>query len=115
VTWQEADNGPSTSTTGGPTGDPALPNVAGDARFQIFVSRAVAATGGACPPGTQPTSGGTGTSVGNFCFQEVGFPRTSLSGTGTATDPSLNVDPTRDGIQADIAFTGANDTVPWVV
>ncbi len=115
VTWQEADNGPSTSTTGGPTGDPSLPNVAGDARFQIFVSRAVAATGGACPSGTLPTSGGSGTSVGNFCFQEVGLPRTSLSGTGTATDPSLNVDPTRDGIQADIAFTGANDTVPWVV
>ena len=31
------------------------------------------------------------------------------------TDPSLNVDPTRNGIEPDIAFTGANDSVPWVV
>ena len=30
-------------------------------------------------------------------------------------DPSLNVDPTRNGIEPDIAFTGANDSVPWVV
>ena len=28
---------------------------------------------------------------------------------------SLNVDPTRDGIEPDIAFTGPNDSVPWVV
>ena len=27
----------------------------------------------------------------------------------------MNVDPTRDGIEPDMAFTGANDTVPWVV
>ena len=35
-------------------------------------------------------------------------------------DPSLNVDPTRDGVEPDIAFTGRNaasvqDGVPWVV
>ena len=30
-------------------------------------------------------------------------------------DPSLNVDPTRNGVEPDIAFTGANDGVPWVV
>ena len=30
-------------------------------------------------------------------------------------DPSLNVDRTRDGVEPDIAFTGANDSVPWVV
>ena len=30
-------------------------------------------------------------------------------------DPSLNVDVNRDGIEPDIAFTGANDSVPWVV
>jgi hypothetical protein len=27
----------------------------------------------------------------------------------------MNVDPTRNGIEPDIAFTGANDSVPWVV
>ena len=32
-----------------------------------------------------------------------------------ASDPSLNVDPTRQGIEPDIAFTGPNDAVPWVV
>ena len=30
-------------------------------------------------------------------------------------DPSLNVDPVRDGIEPDIAFTGSGDNVPWVV
>ena len=30
-------------------------------------------------------------------------------------DPTLNIDPTRDGVEPDIAFTGPNDTVPWVV
>ncbi|HUE26573.1 MAG TPA: hypothetical protein VMP89_07350, partial [Solirubrobacteraceae bacterium] len=30
-------------------------------------------------------------------------------------DPSLNVDPTRNGVEPDITFTGANDGVPWVV
>ncbi|MGH2893249.1 MAG: hypothetical protein ACRDPM_08270, partial [Solirubrobacteraceae bacterium] len=31
-----------------------------------------------------------------------------------AGDHSLNVDPARAGIEPDIAFTGASDTVPWV-
>ena len=39
-------------------------------------------------------------------------------GTGGA-DPSLNVDPTRNGVEPDIAFTGnsagVQDRVPWVV
>ena len=39
---------------------------------------------------------------------------TAFQGQGKL-DPSLNIDPTRDGIQADVAFTGANDSVPWVV
>ena len=30
-------------------------------------------------------------------------------------EPSLNVDPRRAGIEPDIAFTGANDAVPWAV
>jgi hypothetical protein len=32
-----------------------------------------------------------------------------------AGDPTLNIDPTRNGIEPDFAFTGPNDTVPWVV
>jgi hypothetical protein len=78
---------------------------------QIFVSHAVPATAGACPAGTKPAHGN---SVGNFCFQQVGLDR--LQGPGVSQlDPSLNIDPSRSGIQTDIAFTGANDSVPWVV
>ncbi len=47
--------------------------------------------------------------IGGFCWQQVGVERVA------ATDPSLNVDPTRDGVEPDIAFTGSNDSVPWVV
>ncbi|MFZ0381341.1 MAG: hypothetical protein WAL38_26185, partial [Solirubrobacteraceae bacterium] len=101
ITWQEADNGNSVAPGSSPL----------NSRFQIFVEHAVPATAGACPAGTKPARGN---SVGNFCFQQVGIDR--VQGPGAAQlDPSLNVDPTRDGIQADIAFTGANDTVPWVV
>jgi hypothetical protein len=106
LTWQEADNG-STAT---PAGSPSSPKVAGNSTFQIFVSHAVPATGGTCPAGTKPAHGN---SVGGFCFQQVGIDR--VQGPGAAMDPSLNIDPTRDGIQADIAFTGTNDSVPWVV
>jgi hypothetical protein len=49
--------------------------------------------------------------IGGFCWQQTGIPRV---GPGSA-DPSLNVDPTRNGIEPDITFTGANDSVPWVV
>ena len=41
--------------------------------------------------------------IGGFCFQQTGIPRFGTGG----TDPSLNVDPTRDGVEPDIAFTGA--------
>ncbi|MBV9818050.1 MAG: hypothetical protein JOZ07_06830 [Solirubrobacterales bacterium] len=113
LTWQEADNGVQSA----PTGDPTKPNVAGDSRFQIFVSHAVPATGGVCPAATKPARGN---SVGEFCFQQVGIdrlfgPPALHIGPVPPGDPSLNVDPSRDGIQGDIAFTGAHDTVPWVV
>jgi hypothetical protein len=101
ITWQEADNGAQSVPTDGN----------GNSRFQIFVSHAVSATAGACPAGTAPTGGN---SVGNFCFQDVGIPRVTGPSAGQL-DPSLNVDPTRDGIEADIAFTGTSDKVPWVV
>ena len=108
LTWQEADNG----TTTGATGDPAASKDPANSTFQIFVSHAVPASGGACPAGTKPAHGTT--SVGNFCFQQVGIDRVAGPTSGQL-DPSLNVDPSRDGIQADVAFTGSGDTVPWVV
>jgi hypothetical protein len=106
ITWQEADNGTTTASTGSAT----IPKDPANSTFQIFVSHAVPATSGACPAGTKPSRG---QSVGKFCFQQVGIDR--VQGPGAASDPSLNVDPTRDGIQADVAFTGAGDSVPWVV
>ncbi len=96
VTWQEFDR----QLGGGPTsGSP-----------QIFVSHAVPATAGSCA-GVKPARGN---SVGKFCFQQVGIDRVQSPAVGRF-DPSLNIDPTRSGIESDIAFTGPNDTVPWVV
>jgi hypothetical protein len=90
VTWQEISN--------------AAPN-----SDQIFVNKPIKVGTAACPAATKPTPADA-TVLGGFCWQQVGIDR--ING---ATDPSLNVDPTRDGIEPDVAFTGANDTVPWVV
>ncbi len=95
VAWQETDG----STT------------AANQRNQIFVSRGVKTAAATCS-GFFP---GTGPVVNGFCWQALGHGRvspTSLTGT---TDPSLNIDRTREGIEPDIAFTGPSDTVPWVV
>jgi hypothetical protein len=98
VTWQETDN---------------VNHI-----DQIFVSRpegpGMANCDGVTPAGE--IVNGHVPSIGGFCWQQTGIPRV---GTGT-TDPSLNVDPTRTGIEPDIAFTGRNaagvqDGVPWVV
>jgi hypothetical protein len=86
---------------------------------QVFVSRpegpGMANCDGVTPAGVVDGSGHV-PAVGGFCFQQTGVGRV---GPGSA-DPSLNVDPTRDGIEPDIAFTGKNaagvqDGVPWVV
>ena len=45
--------------------------------------------------------------IGGFCWQQTGVERIG----GTAADPTLNVDPTRDGVEPDIAFTGPSDAV----
>jgi hypothetical protein len=103
VTWQEVD--------GATTTDPQ----------QIFTSKAVKPATGTTCPNDPPTSAnpikpapaaGQGAN-GGLCFQQVGIDRLD-SGQGS-TDPSMNVDPTRDGVEPDMAFTGPNDTVPWVV
>jgi hypothetical protein len=96
VTWQE--------TTTSPV----------DKINQIFVSRPIGPGAPNCdnvtPKGVADASGHI-PAIGGFCFQQTGIGRV---GPGSA-DPSLNVDPTRNGIEPDIAFTGSNDGVPWVV
>jgi hypothetical protein len=98
VTWQETANS--------------------NRQDQIFVSRPLgpgqANCDGVTPAGVADASGHV-PAIGGFCFQQTGIPR---FGTGSA-DPSLNVDPSRNGVEPDIAFTGnangVQDSVPWVV
>ncbi|WP_187369403.1 hypothetical protein [Baekduia soli] len=94
VAWQERDGGASNA---------ASPQ-------QIFVSRGIKATD--CSA-NQP---GGGTSVSQFCWQQTGIKRTTKAAATSAgaTDPTLNIDPTRDGVEPDAAFTGPGDTVPWI-
>lgn len=91
VAWQEKDGG-----------DPD------HAIDQIFVSRGIKQTD--CSANLP----GGGTSVSAFCWQQVGNGRLKADALEPGGDPTLNVDPTRNGIEPDIAFTGPNDTVPWV-
>ncbi len=98
VAWQEQDG-----------------NVAGSGDHdQIFVSKGVKQpTPKSHCTGFKPSSAA---SVNSFCWQQVGADRLAADGgSSSAGDPSLNVDPSRDGIEPDIAFTGANDKVAWTV
>jgi hypothetical protein len=98
VAWQEQDG-----------------SVAGSGHHdQIFVSKGVKqATANAPCTGFKPS---TAASVSAFCWQQVGLDRLLASGGASSSgDPTLNIDPSRDGVEPDIAFTGPNDTVPWVV
>ncbi|HEX4187006.1 MAG TPA: hypothetical protein VHY83_03820 [Solirubrobacteraceae bacterium] len=80
---------------------------------QIFVERPIGPGAENCD-GVTPLGIADGTghipAIGGFCWQQTGFPRV-----GSGPDPSLNVDRSRDGVEPDIAFTGVNDSVPWVV
>src|SRR5213594_3813151 len=100
VTWEENDGVPDDDTT----------------RRQIFVAKALkqALADTPCPPGTKPAGGNN---LNGFCWQQVGLERLNPNEpTSLATgDPTLNIDPTRSGVEPDIAFTGPNDTVAWVV
>jgi len=98
VAWQEQDGNVSASGN----------------HDQIFVSKGVKQTAPNSPcTGFKPSDAA---SVSAFCWQQVGLDRldenAGSSGTG---DPTLNVDPSRDGVEPDISFTGANDKVAWVV
>ena len=81
---------------------------------QIFVSKGVKQpTPNAPCTGFKPSSAA---SVSAFCWQQVGLDRLDANGGSSATgDPTLNIDPSRDGIEPDIAFTGPTDKVAWVV
>ena len=100
VAWEENDGVPDDDTT----------------RRQIFVVKGVKqdVADVLCPAGTKPAGGNN---QNGFCFQQVGLDRLNPNEpTSLATgDPTLNVDPTRSGVEPDIAFAGANDTVAWVV
>jgi hypothetical protein len=85
ITWQEEDSGTD----------------------QIFVVKPIGPGTTVCPAGTKPAGGAP---IGGFCFQQTGVERVN----GNA-DPSLNVDTSRNGIEPDVAFTGTQDKVPWVV
>ncbi len=119
-TDQDAEN---PSVAGGSATDPTKPgpwvawqettNLPVSGQDQIFVVRPIGPGAANCD-GVTPAGvavGGHVPAIGGFCWQQTGIPRV---GTGGA-DPSLNVDPTRDGIEPDIAFTGSSDSVPWVV
>jgi hypothetical protein len=118
-TEQKADD---PSVAGGSTSDPTRPepwvtwrettsSPAGG--VEIFTERALgpgmANCDGVTPAGTEVA--GHVISIGGFCWQQTGTPRV---GPGAA-DPSLNVDPTREALEPDIAFTGSTDATPWVV
>jgi hypothetical protein len=95
ITWQETDTAP----------------VSG--KRQIFVVRPIGPGSANCDgvkPAGVPVAGHV-PAIGGFCWQQTGIPRVGAS----TADPSLNVDPTRDGVEPDIAFTGPNDSVPWDV
>src|SRR3954447_16408636 len=87
---------------------------------QIFVSKGVKQ---AAP--NQPCTGFTpssASSVSAFCWQQVGLDRLAKDGGSSgpgdpapAGAPTLNVDPSRNGVEPDISFTGPGDTVAWTV
>ncbi len=115
-TDQAAEN---PSVAGGSAADPTKPgpwvtwqeigaNAPGAGKNQIFVEKPLGPGQANCS-GVKPAAADPAAApVGGFCWQQVGVER-------LGADPSLNVDRTRDGIEPDVAFTGANDAVPWVV
>jgi hypothetical protein len=81
---------------------------------QIFVSKGVKQAAPSSPcAGFKPSANA---SVSNFCWQQVGLDRLAKDGGSSPTgDPTLNIDPSRNGVEPDITFTGPSDTVGWTV
>ena len=67
---------------------------------QIFVSRGIKQSD--CSANT-PNATPPANSVSSFCWQQTGIKRIKKDAVSStaATDPTLNVDPTRDGIEPD--------------
>ncbi len=118
-TDQDAEN---PSVAGGSAVDPTKPgpwvtwqeigaNAPGTGQDQIFTSKPLGPGTANCD-GIKPLGVNDGTghvpAIGGFCWNQVGVER-------LGPDPSMNVDRTRPGIEPDIAFTGTNDSVPWVI
>lgn len=113
------ENAENPSVAGGSAVDPTKPgpwitwqeigaNSPGFGKDQIFVVKPVGPAATNCE-GVKPAAADpTAAPIGGFCWQQVGVER-------LGSDPSLNVDRTRDAVEPDIAFTGPNDSVPWVV
>src|SRR5437870_6517433 len=92
------------------------PVVDDDSSRQIFGSKGVKQQAAGTPcTGFKPSAANN---LNGFCFQQVGLDRLA-SGQSTppddTVDPTLNIDPTRAGVEPDIAFTGKDDTVVWTV
>jgi hypothetical protein len=107
------------SVAGGSAADPSKPgpwitwqeagaNVPGVGKDQIFVVKPVGPGSTNCIGVTPAAADPSAAPLGGFCWQQVGVER-------LGSDPSLNVDRTRSAVEPDIAFTGSNDSVPWVV
>src|SRR5437867_1886139 len=82
---------------------------------QIFVSKGVKQPAAGTPcTGFKPSEAND---LNGFCFQQVGLERLGSGQTprNTTVDPTLNIDPTRAGVEPDIAFTGQDDKVVWTV
>jgi hypothetical protein len=82
------------------------------AKNQIFVSKGVKQVSDSVKCTGFTPGGGDLTALGGFCWQQVGIKRLP---TVSTPDPSLNVDIARDAVEPDVAFTGPNDKVAWVV
>jgi hypothetical protein len=119
-TNQDAEN---PSVAGGSAVDPTKPGpwvtwqeigagAPGVGKDQIFTVKPIGPGSANCdgikPLGVTDVMTGHVPATFGFCWNQVGVER--LSG-----DPSMNIDRTRDGVEPDIAFTGSNDAVPWVV
>ena len=116
-TDQDAEN---PSVAGGSAVDPTKPgpwvtwqeigaNAPGDGKNQIFVEKPIGPGQTNCN-GVKPAARRPGGSL-----RSAGSAGSRWASSASAAIRSLNVDRTRDGIEPDIAFTGPNDSVPWVV
>jgi hypothetical protein len=87
-----------------------------DSPRQIFVSKGVKQNASGTPcTGFRPSAANN---LNGFCFQQVGLDRLASAQStppDDTVDPTLNIDPSRAGVEPDIAFTGKDDKVVWTV